>query len=205
MINQEKLINKFESREGGVVLKEEEKTKKGLGTDTLNCYWLPSLAPKNEEEKIPKPKKYTECPEGKHHLSLKELYPVNFSIITEEKKTNIEKNEENNQKEENNEKDEEKSGDQNEEQKDEPNLSQKFLCLSCLKSLNNVQGVSMIKICGHVICTKCMKNFSSENCIVCDQQFDQNDVIVLQSEGSSFSSRSGESLIPTVITPYARV
>jgi len=83
----------------------------------------------------------------------------------------------------------------------------KFHCPSCLKLLNNVTGVYLIKVCGHVICLKCMENFvlPSESCIVCEHKFDKQDIIPLQSEGSSFSSRSGESLVPTVITPYARV
>jgi len=90
MVQQEIAISNFEDRESGVILNDKTTTEKLK----INSYWLPSLAPEPEEERIEKPKKYTECPEGKHPLQLKQLIPVNFSISSDDKNSNQENTEE---------------------------------------------------------------------------------------------------------------
>eukprot|EP01017_Pseudomicrothorax_dubius_P007653 TRINITY_DN12406_c0_g1_i1.p1 TRINITY_DN12406_c0_g1~~TRINITY_DN12406_c0_g1_i1.p1 ORF type:complete len:293 (-),score=65.52 TRINITY_DN12406_c0_g1_i1:108-986(-) len=67
-----------------------------------------------------------------------------------------------------------------------------FLCHSCKDELAH-QKISVIRRCGHVLCTKCVVSFckTNETCLVCSGRFNFNlDVINLEESGSAFASHN---------------
>jgi len=82
----------------------------------------------------------------------------------------------------------------------------RYMCPTCKKSLNTVSGVSCIRTTGHVFCSTCMEKYIKKDmtCPITSSRFDEEDILQLESEGSSFSSRTGTKLVATTKGPVAR-
>ena len=64
----------------------------------------------------------------------------------------------------------------------------KFVCSICKKELS-IQKIVTLKKCGHTMCKKCLDVFCKKDslCIECNDEFNQNDIIILQESGTGFS------------------
>jgi len=75
-----------------------------------------------------------------------------------------------------------------------PTSKERFICPVCLKSLNSVSGVLALKNNGSVFCKPCYDTILKIDKIdpVSNTPFAADDVFELESEGTSFASRTGE-------------
>jgi len=139
----------------------------------LNAFWLPSLTPTAPEAPMAAPVTKTMCFEGNHAVRLKQLIKVLFTPIK-----GLEA--------------------------DPKNIRNgKYQCPICCKTLANGPKVSVLKTCGHVMCTKCIKTIQKENrCYVCNKKYKAGDQIEFQSGGTGFAG-NGEKLEATKTAPVA--
>jgi len=63
------------------------------------------------------------------------------------------------------------------------------ICPSCKKQLSNNILIFMIKSCGHITCKTCTDTLvrSSKQCVVCDRQLKDKDILELKREGTGFA------------------
>jgi len=172
----EKKVAEFDERESSISTKAvlNSKPKTLLSTETLNSYWLPELAPEAKQDILKKPSSVIKSPFGLP-IKLKELVPLNLTPLP--------------------------GFDDGGNRK-----TGRYICPLCKKSLNSVKGVCCLKVCGHVFCTGCYNTILKKDmsCPLSNITFEESDLLTLESEGSSFASRSGEKLIATTKTPVAR-
>ena len=73
--------------------------------------------------------------------------------------------------------------------------SDKFGCPTCLKLFDSSTALKacLFKKCGHVVCEPCYKNLKGKkcNCLVCDEVNVEDDVLLLESEGTGFAAGGG--------------
>jgi nitric oxide synthase-interacting protein len=180
----------FEARQLGEVTDKDrrEAAVKPLHWDkNMKSFWLPSQSPEGVLERVEKPSKITRSPFG-HPFSLKELVTLN---LTEEKK--IRKKEKEPQKDDKN--IDEKGGETEKDKMDvNARESKSFICPVCLKSLNQVPAIFAVKTSGSVFCANCFNSVLKKDMIdpVTNTKFTQEDLIALEAEGTSFSSRTKE-------------
>lgn len=64
-------------------------------------------------------------------------------------------------------------------------------CPACLRPLNNSMPLSVLKKCGHLLCTPCISKFVSESlkCFSCERPCKPKDIINIRSEGTGFSKK----------------
>uniref|UniRef100_A0A6A7G5B7 Nitric oxide synthase-interacting protein homolog n=1 Tax=Hirondellea gigas TaxID=1518452 RepID=A0A6A7G5B7_9CRUS len=153
----------------------------------LPCFWLPDLIPDAHKRKYQKPSSKTFCPGGscvrtpneekesktigKHHLSRKDLIPVNFIEI----------------------------GSESELQKSSTVQKKlfetgRYMCPACRKTLMNTTKTSVLRRCGHVICQLCITRFveKSKTCVHCDRAIFSRDIIPLELGGSGFAKQGAQ-------------
>jgi len=148
-----------------------------LLNSTLNSYWLPSLAPEAKPDLVKKPSRVIQSPFG-HPIKVKDLVPLVLTPVP-----GIDE--------------------------EDPNHSKtgRYMCPLCAKSLNSVSGVVCIKPTGHVYCSTCMEKIllPEKICPQTGTKFDEDDLLHLKSEGSSYSGRKGDNHVVSVYTPVARI
>jgi len=153
----------------------------GKSKQSINNFWLPSATPAHITEKIKKPSKTIQSPTG-HPIKLKDLIPVNLTPIPKDKS-------------------------EEDEKLNERHQTNKYMCPTCSKVLNNVNGVVCIITSGNVFCKNCMDSVIRKDMIdpIANVHFDDVDLLPLQHEGTSFAGRSGSNLEATKYTPAPRL
>eukprot|EP01080_Neovahlkampfia_damariscottae_P004620 gene4620-8193_t len=79
--------------------------------------------------------------------------------------------------------------------KEENSYKKKFECPCCRKTFEGGLKGSILKTCGHTICSSCFKKFTSKDltCLVCSKKLKTSkDVIEVQANFTSFASSAGE-------------
>ncbi|KAF4608146.1 hypothetical protein EYR40_000490 [Pleurotus pulmonarius] len=182
-------VSKVESlaqeAEESALLQIEKEQAEAL-RNKLPDFWLPSLTPTYTSSGPPRSlqdvKLQTTCRGGNpsHTLSLKQLVPVKFSYHTPSSASvasPVGNGELSSQKEER-----------------DP------MCPSCKKGFSNSVLMFLTKTCSHVTCKTCTDTLvrPAKQCIVCDAQLKDGDIIELKREGTGFaggglaeSSRAG--------------
>lgn len=171
-------VAEFDERESKITSKEttNQKPQTKLSTSTLNSFWIPELAPQAKENALTKPSKILKSPFG-FPIKLKDLVSLNLTPIP------------------------------NDVNHDDSILKTgRYMCPLCKKSLNNVKGVQCLKSCGHVFCSTCVDTILKKDlvCPLSNTPFTEDEILSLESEGSSFAGRSGEKLMATTKNPVAR-
>jgi len=153
----------------------------GKSKQSINNFWLPSATPQHITEKIKKPSKQILSPTG-YPIKLKDLIPINLAPIPKDKTEDEEKVNERFQK-------------------------SRYMCPTCSKVLNNVNGVVCITTSGNVFCKTCMDTVIKKDMVdpISNTIFDELDLLNLQHEGTSFSGRSGTTLEAIKYTPAPRL
>ncbi|KAF8064971.1 hypothetical protein FPV67DRAFT_1419013 [Lyophyllum atratum] len=159
-------------------LREIEREQAEALRNKLPDFWLPSLTPTYSSSGPPKSltdvKVQTTCRGGNpaHPIALKNLIPVKFtyhnatagpSRSTESTPGSVD----------------EKS----KQEEPEP------MCPSCKKHLSNSVLMFAMKPCGHVTCKTCTDSLvrPAKQCIVCDKQLKEKDIVELKREGTGFA------------------
>lgn len=64
------------------------------------------------------------------------------------------------------------------------------ICPLCKKALNSLQSSTLIKKCGHVYCTKCIRDFieKSFQCSECSVIVDDDDTVEIDCKSSPYAS-----------------
>jgi nitric oxide synthase-interacting protein len=60
------------------------------------------------------------------------------------------------------------------------------ICFICTKTLKNGMSISVIKPCGHVVCSSCLVKFTKNKCPVCEVKV--KEVIELAVDGTGFAA-----------------
>ncbi|KAI7864110.1 hypothetical protein BDF14DRAFT_1837355 [Spinellus fusiger] len=73
---------------------------------------------------------------------------------------------------------------------EEDGRNDRHVCPACLKSLSNSTKLSILRNCGHVICTSCVQRFviKSKRCYVCEAK--AKEIIDMSPEGTGFAGGS---------------
>ncbi|KIY44222.1 hypothetical protein FISHEDRAFT_51883 [Fistulina hepatica ATCC 64428] len=143
----------------------------------LPDFWLPSLTPTYTTNGPPRSLKdvklQTTCRGGNplHSISLKNLSPVNFTMLDSKKGP---------------------ADADASTKKDEASA----MCPSCKKALSNntisFQPItpSVMRSCGHVVCKTCTDALvrPAGQCVVCDDVLKDGDIIEMKREGTGFAS-----------------
>ncbi|KIJ99725.1 hypothetical protein K443DRAFT_161201 [Laccaria amethystina LaAM-08-1] len=153
----------------------------------LPDFWLPSLTPTFTSNGPPQSlmdiKVQTTCRGGSpaHPIALKNLIPVKFTFYSSSGGTS--------QSTEptlaGNKTASASSSSSSKVKKDEPEP----MCPSCKKHLSNSSLMFLMKPCAHVTCKTCTDSLvrPAKQCIVCDTQLKEKDVIELKREGTGFA------------------
>jgi len=170
-------IDAFVEREKGLTSDPNAGKRKAK----INNFWLPASTPTHVRTRLKRPSKVMTSPTG-HPIKLKDLVPLNLTTAPTDEKNP----------------DKEKKSDI---------TTGRYMCPTCNKLLNNVSGVICIVPTGHVFCAQCMENVIKKEmvCPISNLNFDESDLLVLQSEGSSFAGRSGMTLEAVKQTPAPRL
>eukprot|EP00742_Colponemidia_sp_Colp-10_P004361 GILJ01004653.1.p1 GENE.GILJ01004653.1~~GILJ01004653.1.p1 ORF type:complete len:314 (-),score=52.31 GILJ01004653.1:145-1029(-) len=128
-------------------------------------FWVPEQTPTAAPLALVKPSTETCCPVNKHQLRLKQLIDVKMDLVDQSDDTHVNA-----------------TG---------PVSAFTYQCYACKKSLNQ-QKISVLKSCGHVMCTACITKFClpEGRCMVCNQKCKDKDVISLEESGTGFSSHN---------------
>ncbi|KZT26155.1 hypothetical protein NEOLEDRAFT_273488 [Neolentinus lepideus HHB14362 ss-1] len=148
----------------------------------LPDFWLPSLTPTYTSHELPNSLKdikvQTTCRSGepRHSLSLKNLIPVQFTFMQNKSSaqsvvstpTSTTSTETSKPKRE-----------------DNPDP----ICPSCKRILSNSIIMYLMKQCSHVVCKTCTDSLirPSKQCVVCDKELGDKDIIELRREGTGFA------------------
>ncbi|TFY74105.1 hypothetical protein EWM64_g9908 [Hericium alpestre] len=143
----------------------------------LPDFWLPSLTPTYTSHGPPSSLKHvkiqTTCRGGNppHPVSLKNLIPVNFTLSPSGPSRSAESTP--------------AEGDSKSRHEEEANP----ICPSCKKGLSNSVRIFVAKPCSHVTCKTCTDTLvlPAKQCVVCDKQLGEKDVIELKREGTGFA------------------
>jgi len=167
----------FQEREKGLFSSNSGKSKQ-----KINNFWLPSATPIHITEKLKKPSNTILSPTG-NPIKLKDLIPINLTLVPKEKSEGEEKI------------------------LNERHLIARYMCPTCSKVLNNVYGVICITTSGNVFCKHCMDTVIKKDMVdpIANIHFDETDLLILKHEGTSFASRSGNTLEATKHTPAPRL
>lgn len=169
-------VEKMTKEAEEAALQQIEKEQAEALKHKLPDFWLPSLTPTYQSSGPPQSlsdvKVQTTCHGGNpiHQLALKNLFSVKFTIF----ETNSSKPSESTPAE----------GSASKVKEDgEP------MCPSCKKRLSNNSLIYVMKPCGHVTCKTCVDTLvrPSKQCIVCDTQLKDKDIIELKREGTGFA------------------
>ncbi|KIP10751.1 hypothetical protein PHLGIDRAFT_22037 [Phlebiopsis gigantea 11061_1 CR5-6] len=148
----------------------------------LPDFWLPSLTPTYTSSGPPTSlgdvKLQTTCRGGNpaHHLTRKQLIPVNFVFEAPSGRPSSST-------------DSTPATDSGEPtKKKEDSLTP--MCPSCKKAFSNTSLMFLMKPCGHVTCKTCTDTLvkPSKQCIVCDSQLADKDIIALSREGTGYAA-----------------
>ncbi|KAF8639223.1 hypothetical protein AX17_001708 [Amanita inopinata Kibby_2008] len=158
-------------------LRQIEKEQAEALKHKLPDFWLPSLTPTYHSTGPPQSltdvKVQTTCRGGNppHPLVLKNLFTVLFTLF--ENSSTSSKSTESTPVE----------GSSKAKEEAEP------MCPSCKKRLSNNLLVFAMKPCGHVTCKTCVETLirPSMQCIVCDVQLKDKDIVELKREGTGFA------------------
>ncbi|GKV58054.1 nitric oxide synthase-interacting protein [Collybia sordida] len=158
-----------------VALRQIEREQAEALRHKLPDFWLPSLTPTYSSTGPPQSlmdvKVQTTCHGGDppHPIALKNLIPVKFSYYNHDSSRSAESTPV------------EKSG----VRKEEPEP----MCPSCKKRLSNSILMFVMKPCAHVTCKTCTDSLvrPSKQCVVCDTQLKEKDIVELKREGTGFA------------------
>ncbi|RDB17393.1 Nitric oxide synthase-interacting [Hypsizygus marmoreus] len=159
-------------------LREIEREQAEALRNKLPDFWLPSLTPTYTSSGPPQSlmdvKVQTTCRGGDpaHSIALKHLMPVKFTYFNPGagasrsiESTPVE-------------------ADQKAKKEEaEP------MCPSCKRRLSNSVLMFVMRPCAHVICKTCTDSLvrSAKQCIVCDKQLKEKDIVELKREGTGFA------------------
>jgi len=151
-------------------LRQIEKEQAEALRHKLPDFWLPSLTPTYASSGPPQSLKdvklQTTCRGGNpsHSIALKNLIPVKFSFYSSGNATGEESN--------------------GKKEDSDP------MCPSCKKKLSNSILMFLMKPCAHVTCKTCTDSLvrPAKQCVVCDAQLAEKDIIELKREGTGFAS-----------------
>lgn len=149
----------------------------------LPDFWLPSLTPTYTSRELPSSFKdikiQTTCRGGEpaHPLSLKNLVPVQFTFL--ERKSTAQSVASTPAST--------STVSDNAKPKGEDNAE--AICPSCKKTLSNSIIMFLMKPCSHVVCKTCTESLirPSKQCVVCDKELGEKDIIELKREGTGFA------------------
>ncbi|ESK86223.1 nitric oxide synthase-interacting protein [Moniliophthora roreri MCA 2997] len=145
----------------------------------LPDFWLPSLTPtytsKGPPTSLTEVKLQTTCRGGNpsHSLALKNLVPVQFTLYTSSNGLAASSA------------DSTPAEGSTASNKEDPHK----MCPSCKKQLSNNTLIFLMKPCAHVTCKTCTDTLvrPAKQCIVCDKELGDKDVIGLKREGTGFA------------------
>ncbi|KAI0797307.1 hypothetical protein BC629DRAFT_1581647 [Irpex lacteus] len=146
----------------------------------LPDFWLPSLTPTYASSGPPTSlqdvKLQTTCHGGNpsHHLTRKQLLPVNFTFDTSS----------------NNPSSSTASTPTTDDKPKAKDTDLTAICPSCKKTLSNNLLMFLMKPCGHVVCKTCTDSLvkPSKQCIQCDKVLADKDIITLTREGTGYAA-----------------
>jgi len=144
----------------------------------LTSFWVASQTPEARSKPMEKPLQTPQCTERPlHSINLKDLITVHFTPVP-----NIDDEDPNRLK------------------------NGRYQCPVCLKTFTNSTKATLLKGCGHVICTSCLAAFvhDEKKCYVCNEVCDTKDFIQVQAGGTGFAGH-GEDLEATKYRPSAWV
>jgi len=177
-------IEAFVGREKGVISESSKRKPK----DQINNFWLPSSTPTHVKTRLRKPSSVILSPKG-NPIKLKDLVSLNLTPLPSDEK--------------------EVKKDSKEKKVPQKQFStnDRYMCPTCNKSLSNVPGVYCIKTNGNVFCQHCMDNVIKKDhiCPLTNTLFTDEQLLKLESEGSSFACRSGNALEAVKVTPAPRL
>ncbi|TFK31774.1 hypothetical protein BDQ12DRAFT_739790 [Crucibulum laeve] len=162
-------------------LRQIEKEQAENLKNKLPDFWLPSLTPTYTSSGPPRSleevKLQTTCRGGNpaHQIALKNLVPVKFTMYTSAPSRSAELSPP----------EEGETREVNKAPKEEPEP----MCPSCKKRLSNSILMFLMKPCGHVTCKTCTDTLikPSKQCVVCDCQLKDKEIIELKREGTGFA------------------
>jgi len=163
--------------------KEEVAQRKKI----LPCFWVPALTPDAGETKVAKPTGNTVCPEGRHHIRLKQLVPVRFTstvqAIPDSPSSSSSSSSDSHAR-------------SAQEAKHIATGTGRFMCPSCRRGLTNTAKLFVLAGCGHVLCATCSNTFcrKDKTCVECGRMILNVDteIIPLQSGGTGFSAHGAK-------------
>ncbi|KAI0089574.1 hypothetical protein BDY19DRAFT_889339 [Irpex rosettiformis] len=161
-------------------LKQIEREQAESLKHKLPDFWLPSLTPTYASSGPPTSlqdvKLQTTCHGGNpsHHLTRKQLIPINFTFDTS---SNYPPNSANSTP---------VTDEPTKPKTSEPDA----ICPSCKKTFSNSTLIYLMKPCGHVVCKTCTESLvkPSKQCIQCDKVLADKDIILLAREGTGYAA-----------------
>ncbi|KAF8664349.1 hypothetical protein AX14_006741 [Amanita brunnescens Koide BX004] len=163
-------------------LRQIEKEQAEALKHKLPDFWLPSLTPTYQSSGPPQSlsdvKVQTTCRGGNppHHVASKNLFDVKFTLYDSNTASSS------------------KSAAAESTSAEGSNSSKakedaEPMCPSCKKRLSNNILIFVMKPCGHVTCKTCADTLvrPSKQCIVCDTQLKDKDIVELKREGTGFA------------------
>jgi nitric oxide synthase-interacting protein len=182
-------------------------------TTQLSSYWVPALTPSAPPTPLSKPKKTTYCLEGNHPLTLKDLIPVNFTLVPKNNSSSEKNNNyswrslregDDNISNTNPSESDGNNNNNNTSNSNEDVLHVEYMCPLCTKTLNNAIKAVLLRGCGHVLCLHCTQQFvvPSKTCPVCNEPCSsESDRIQLQTGGTGYAAHDRERLQAVLKTP----
>ncbi|KAF8352031.1 hypothetical protein F5887DRAFT_933585 [Amanita rubescens] len=160
-------------------LRQIEKEQAEALKHKLPDFWLPSLTPTYQSSGPPQSlsdvKVQTTCRGGNppHHLALKNLFSVNFTLYESNAASSSKS----------------ASAEATPAEGSKAKEDAEPMCPSCKKRLSNNILIFVMKPCGHVTCKTCVDTLirPSMQCIVCDTQLKDKDIVELKREGTGFA------------------
>lgn len=177
-------VEKLTREAEDAALKQIEKEQAEALKHKLPDFWLPSLTPTYTSSGPPTSlqdvKLQTTCHGGNpaHHLTRKQLIPVNFIFDTSSKPSaSVESTPAT----------EDGEIASASKRKEEP---QSPMCPSCKKTFSNTSLMFVMKPCGHVICKTCTDQLvkPGKQCLACDKALTDKDIIALSREGTGYAA-----------------
>jgi len=153
-------------------LRQIEKEQVESRRAKLPAFWLPSLTPETVAGPLKDIRLHTLCnaTDPAHVLTLKSLVPVEFAFSTSSQPSSSTPSTP-------------ASGSSVPEMRE-------AICPSCKKGLSNSVIAFLIRTCSHVVCKTCTDTLvkPSHQCIVCDKNAKDKDIVELQREGTGYAA-----------------